>query len=101
MRSSPNFWGNLIAQLRSEQGISQRQLAAGVHVNRGTLRRIEDGSTTGDIETVEKVLNFLGYELDAMEAIPEADRLKKQAEMVADPGTQSRLSAARILALRL
>ena len=38
-----DFWGDLIKELREEQGFTQRQLATRAGVNRTTLRRIENG----------------------------------------------------------
>lgn len=63
---STNFWGDLILQLRKEQGVSQRQLSAGAEVGRSTIRCIEKGQSKGDIYTVEKLLAYLGYELEAL-----------------------------------
>jgi transcriptional regulator with XRE-family HTH domain len=61
-----NFWGGLVRELREKEGTSQRQLADKAAVNRSTLRSIEAGLTTGDIVTIERLLNALGYELDAL-----------------------------------
>lgn len=93
-----NFWGDLIRKLREEQGISQRVLAARAAVNRSTLRRIEDGRTAGDIETMERVLDYLGYELEALER--ESQHARK-AELERNPGRRSELAAHRVLTMRL
>ena len=61
-----NFWGGLVRELREKEGTSQRQLADKAAVNRSTLRSIEAGLTTGDIVTIERLLDALGYELDAL-----------------------------------
>lgn len=61
-----NFWGSLILQLRTEQGMSQRSLCLATGVGRSTLRHIESGEAKGDIYTVERLLEHLGYELDAI-----------------------------------
>ena len=61
-----NFWGVLIRGLREEQGVSQRTLSALTGVNRSTLRKIEAGETVGDIAIMESLLDFLGYELEAI-----------------------------------
>lgn len=59
-------WGKLIRDLRAEQGLSKRKLALESGVNRSTLRRLEDGKTTGPINVIEDILAVLGYELDAI-----------------------------------
>lgn len=46
MKEDPKFWNNLIPELRREQGISQRRLAAIAKVSRSTLRRIEAGRSS-------------------------------------------------------
>ena len=62
----PNFWGELLRKLRVEQGVTQRRLASKTGVNRNTLGNIERGVRVGDINTMETLLKFLGYELDAL-----------------------------------
>lgn len=93
-----NFWGALIRQLRETQGISQRVLAARVQVNRSTLRKIEAGRTVGDISTIESVLDFLGYDLEALEREGQAARM---SELERNPAKRADLAAARVLSLRL
>ena len=75
------FWGALIKKLREERGVTQRTLAIEAEVNRSTLRRIEAGLTSGDMETVEKVLNFLGYELEALDRAYIEEHRRVAAEM--------------------
>lgn len=93
-----NFWGDLIKQLRAAQGISQRVLAQRAQVNRSTLRKIEAGRTVGDIATIERALDYLGYDLDACERDGKAARV---SEMERDPAKRADLAAARVLSLRL
>jgi transcriptional regulator with XRE-family HTH domain len=76
-----NFWGELIRKLREERGVTQRTLASQAGVNRSTLRRIEAGLTSGDMETVEKVLNYLGYELEALDRAYIEEHRKVASEM--------------------
>lgn len=93
--ADPLFWGKLIVDLRMQQGLSQRQLAAATAVNRSTLRRIEqDGG--GDITTIETVLEYLGYELEAepTETLQEIRQKRLQAEQ--DPAQRSRIAAALV-----
>lgn len=59
------FWGQLVRDLRTEQGMSQRQLAEEANVHRATLRRMENGATDGHVCDLERLLAVLGYELDA------------------------------------
>lgn len=58
-------WGKIVRDIREERGISQRALADLAQVNRSSLRRIEEGKTDGQMETVERILGVLGYELEA------------------------------------
>ena len=60
-----NFWGDLVRKLRTEHRIAQRTLAAGVGMNRSTIRNIEDGKNR-DIVRIEAVLVYFGYELEAL-----------------------------------
>jgi transcriptional regulator with XRE-family HTH domain len=55
-----------VRELREKEGTSQRQLADKAAVNRSTLRSIEAGLTTGDIIVIERLLDALGYELEAL-----------------------------------
>lgn len=64
-RRTLNFWGSLIVQVRTEKKLSQRRLATETGVSRSTLDRIETGISPGDIYTIERLLDHLGYELDA------------------------------------
>jgi len=91
-----NFWGELIRSLRTEQGISQRVLAEGAHVNRSTLRRIEAGKTAGEIDTIERVLGFLGYELEALDK--EGQRAHRPPR---EPEKKELTPKLRLLTLRL
>jgi transcriptional regulator with XRE-family HTH domain len=101
MAAAGNFWGELVVQLRKEQKISQRKLAEEAHVNRSTLRRIEECGSSGDIEVMERILNYLGYELEAITSSSLADKLKARAELTEDPVQKSKLAASRILAMSL
>lgn len=65
--SQENFWGGLVKELREKAGSSQRSLADKACVNRSTLRSIEAGLAPGDIDTVERLLDALGYELEALD----------------------------------
>lgn len=93
-----NFWGELIKSLREEQGISQRVLSEGASINRATLRRIEKGRTPGDIDMIERVLDYLGYDLEAIQRGP--DFPTRHSPEIA---RQIRLQtiAERVLAIRL
>lgn len=94
-----NFWGKLIIQLRTEQDISQRELATSAKVNRSTLRRIEDGTTGGDIEVVERILAFLGYDLDAVTTTSRSEQLKARALAARDPNLASKAARSKLLSL--
>jgi transcriptional regulator with XRE-family HTH domain len=97
MSSQVGFWGTLIRDLREKQGITQRALSARSGVNRKTLRAIEEGRTTGYIDTIEAVLDYLGYELEAMERDTQDERLRRQAQLENDPQKRSALAAQKLL----
>lgn len=95
--SKTSFWGGLITQLRVERQLSQRKLADEAHVNRSTLRRIEEGRARGDIDTIERLLSRMGYELEAMEQST-IERMKQaEAEDAIDPDKVSHAALARLL----
>lgn len=96
-----NFWGNLVVSLRDEQGISQRQLASRAKVNRSTLRRIEEGTARGDIDIMERLLKYLGYELEAVTTMSKEALLKQRATLAADPNERNRLAVEHLLTLTL
>ncbi len=91
------FWGDLVLSLRKEQKISQRRLSVGAKVNRSTLRRIEEGDGSGDIETIERILNYMGYDLEALAAASVEERLKRQVAETDDPNHKSKLAMQRLL----
>lgn len=97
--SRGNFWGKLIRDLREEQNVTQRQLASRAAVNRSTLRRIEDGTARGDIDIMERLLSYLGYELEAMSRESLGERLKVAAQSETDPSKRSRLARTRLLTM--
>ncbi len=61
-RSTP--WGQLVQEIRAEQGLSQRQLAELSGVDRNVLRRIERGESAGDMDVLSKLMSVFGYEFD-------------------------------------
>ena len=94
-----NFWGKLIQELRDERGLSQRKLADASHVNRSTLRRIEDGTARGDIDVIERLLSHMDYELEAMHnAAVEAKRMH-DLESQDCPLAKSKAAMMRLLQL--
>ena len=99
MEPTENFWGNLIKTVRKERGVTQRQLAAGAKVNRSTLRRIEDGEADGDIRIMERLLDYLEYELDAFprEGIKAKRKIEQQAHI--DPDLRSKIALQRLMAM--
>jgi transcriptional regulator with XRE-family HTH domain len=88
-----NFWGELIRSLRDEKHITQRTLATEAKVNRSTLRRIEAGQTAGDVEILERVLGYLGYELEALDRDEITEHRKTQAALKAAKLKQLELEA--------
>lgn len=99
--ATQNFWGGLIRSLREEQGISQRMLVERARINRNTLRRLESGETGGYIEDIERALNYLGYDLEALERGGIAHRLQEQMRAETDPKRRSQLAAKKLSEMRL
>ena len=67
VRPVNSFWGKLICDLCREQKVSNRQIALATGVNRGTLRNIREGKTTGSIDDIERLLAYLGHDLEAIQ----------------------------------
>jgi len=66
-----SFWGRLIKQLRTEQGVTQRQLSQAARVPRPTIIRIENGDCPGFFDQMERIFSALGYELEALPVNPD------------------------------
>lgn len=96
---APSFWGSLVFKLREEQQISQRTLSALAHVNRATLRRMETGETHGEVDVLERLLDCLGYELEALRI--DSKRRECPGEVYRTPERRSKLAAMRILSFDL
>lgn len=94
-----NFWGQLITQLREERRVSQRQLSMQTRVNRSTLRRIEEGRTDADMDTMERLLNYLGFELEALACETVEETSRRIAAQTVDPERRSEMALQRLLSL--
>lgn len=94
-----NFWGKLIRDLREEMSLSQRALADRVPVNRKTLRALERGETAGDVPMLEKLLDFFGYDLEAIKRDPDSERFLKANLDKFDPEKRSKLARSKLLKL--
>ncbi|CAA2141515.1 helix-turn-helix domain-containing protein [Hyphomicrobium sp. ghe19] len=99
MPQQENFWGQLIKKLREEQGVSQRVLATRTEVGRSALRRLEGGGAPGGIDVIEKLLHYLGYELDAIQRDDLASVLNEQRSREVDKKQLSRIASHRLLKL--
>lgn len=95
-----NFWGELIQELRNQQQVTQRQLAAAAKVNRSTLRRIEDGTAGGDIYVIERILKYLSYDLEAITQSSKSEQQRRHALTLADPDRHSKSAATKLLEMR-
>lgn len=91
------FWGVLILQLREERGLSQRKLADAASVNRSTLRRIEEGTARGDIDVIERLLGYMGYELEALDQQANAKNKQAMTELENDPVYRSAQAMSKLL----
>lgn len=97
MDTSKGFWGQLILDLRNEARMSQRHVAEQVQVNRRTLRKLEKGIVVGNIELIEKLLNFFGYELEAIRKDSIEERRRREELLSLEPGYRSKQAVSRIL----
>ena len=57
-------WGDILRDIREEQGISQRSLADLAGVNRNVLRRLEKNTGASSIDVIERIAAVLGYAFD-------------------------------------
>lgn len=92
-----NFWGSLIRDLRNEANLSQRKLAEQAGVNRKTLRALENGTTSGEIDLIEKLLDFFGYELEAFKSDSVIARKLAEANALLDPKERSKHARSKLL----
>ncbi len=65
-------WGKIFRDIRVSKGLSQRELAELADVNRSSLRRFEDGLTSGNMEMLEGIAFVLGCEFELMDRAPSA-----------------------------
>jgi len=86
-RKKDQFWANLVKELRLSNRLSQRQLSEQADVPRNTLRRIETGKTVPDVVALERILDVMGYDLDAIlrKAIPNLYTDDQQAKVDGTP----------------
>lgn len=58
--------GLRIAQLRVEQGLSQRKLSMAIGLDRATLNRIEQGAGNPTIDTLQRIASGLDVPIEAL-----------------------------------
>jgi len=67
MAQGREYWAGMVRELIAEKGVSYRELSRATGVHRATLRRwLNLGSSHMPITTLETLLAYLGYELDAI-----------------------------------
>ena len=60
-------WINrMIRDIRKEAGMTVVDLALASNVHRNSIRTIENGAPQTPFQTIEKLLDALGYELEVM-----------------------------------
>ena len=72
-RQDPGF-GQMLREIRQETGLSQHELAARSGISRGALRKIESHGRGGHAETIARLAQALGYDLDLVAVEPLAPR---------------------------
>ena len=55
--------GTTIKMLREKHGLTQGQLAVKSYISQGRISIYERGGTDPSVQTFEKIINALGYEL--------------------------------------
>src|ERR1035437_7022742 len=84
---SENFWGKLIRQLRLEQKVSQRELCRKCNIQSRTLRKYEEGKSTPYIDIIERILEALAYELEALNRDSIKERYRREHAIVSPEKT--------------
>ena len=71
--SKENHWSVLLRELRTESGLTQRNLARETKMSQRTIADYENIYAPRELSIykVERLLNKLGYELDAIRVDPE------------------------------
>ena len=87
LKHTPFNWGKLLREMRQEKNLSIKDLGQMCGVNASTISSIENGKRGPGVDTLEKILFSLGYELDAV--IIDAPPLK----FISANTTRDRLSA--------
>jgi transcriptional regulator with XRE-family HTH domain len=62
--------GSLLRQAREDAGISRRELSRLSGINRATVRKIETDCRSAYIETLSRLAEVLGYEVDLIAVTP-------------------------------
>ena len=81
--------GNILLELRSEQGISQQQLAEATGISQSTIAKIETGRNEATASTVRKLAKHFGVSADYILGLED-----DFADMSAPPTAAQRRSAA-------
>lgn len=58
------MFGQILAKLRKEKGLSQYKLAELMNFSRGQIANYEQGSREPDFETLERFADFFGVSID-------------------------------------
>lgn len=92
--------GNLLWRARRKAGLSQRELSERTGIAQPTIARIESGAASPRYETLGRLLEVCGYEL---ELIPRAgagiDRTAMRELLAVEPAERLRLAVAAADAL--
>lgn len=59
-RGDPSELGQNVRRLRTQKGLTQRELAQQVGVHRVTITRIENGQEGADLDTLERMVEVFG-----------------------------------------
>ena len=59
------YWHQIIIiELRTERGLTQSDLAELCNVSVNTIGKIESGVTIGNFDTIDRIFNALGHEIE-------------------------------------
>ncbi len=65
-KTRPAGWPTIFTDLRIEKGVTLLEVSKATGVNTASINYYEQGIRSPKLTTAEKLLNFYGYELEAM-----------------------------------
>ncbi|WP_312358123.1 helix-turn-helix transcriptional regulator [Agrobacterium sp.] len=76
-------WREIVRDLITETGNSQLKTACGANISLRTLSDFLNGDTCLSLAKLEQLLDFFGYDLEAVKRIPSEPYIRKRTRPVA------------------